>query len=265
MQKFAARQFHCVLPRSARGGFPCERGRRRNGLDEIMLHRIRPVLAHCRTALHRNMASAFWGSAAPFFLSGIAVYCPPSCCRRAIFSLPIRRGFARLLRRPIGNVAAVAEWRLHGLLAAAQRDREVLGRRIADRPVRCAAMRAIAIGLPLATSAGAPDHQFAGTDLRPIGPIGHHRAVSDGAVSDGAACEGLCGADAMASSPSRKVPRPFGRIRATRQASSPVAYQYSSLAGTYMSVPVSHQRPLKIIRPFTTTITSSSLCEWTCA
>ena len=84
---------------------------------------------------------------------------------------------ARLLRGPVCNVAAVAERRLLCLLAATQGDRKVLGRRIADRSVGGAAVRAIAIGLFLAAPAGAPDHHFAGSDPRPVGPVGPVKPV----------------------------------------------------------------------------------------
>src|SRR5262249_62405143 len=67
------------------------------------------------------------------------------------------------------DVAAVAERRLPGLLAAAERPREILRHGVAQRPVLGAAMRAVAIGLALAAAAGAPDDQFSGDHVSTIG------------------------------------------------------------------------------------------------
>src|SRR5262249_49816993 len=78
----------------------------------------------------------------------------------------------------IGQMAAVAEWRLFGLLAATERNREILRDGVAYRPERRTAMRAIAIRLPFAAAAGAPNHQVACRELRPEGPIGRHRSGS---------------------------------------------------------------------------------------
>src|SRR5215475_10116020 len=52
--------------------------------------------------------------------------------------LVARRGTER-------EMAAIAKWRLPGLLATAQRNSQVLRHRIAHRPKRRAAMRAVAI------------------------------------------------------------------------------------------------------------------------
>src|SRR5262245_64586749 len=45
-------------------------------------------------------------------------------------------------RRTEREMAAIAKWRLLGLLAAAQRNGQVLRHRIAQRPKRCAEIRA---------------------------------------------------------------------------------------------------------------------------
>src|SRR3954451_4335658 len=87
-------------------------------------------------------------------------------------SLPLLLAFA--LCTAIGQMAAVAEWRLFGLLAAAERDGEILGDSIAQWPQRCATMRAVAVRLPLAAAAGTPHHQVTGRKLCPERPIGRH-------------------------------------------------------------------------------------------
>src|SRR5262245_30213930 len=69
-------------------------------------------------------------------------------------------------------MAAVAERRLLGLLAAAERHGEVARRGVAQRPMRGAAMPAVAIGLPGAAPADAPDDQLASRDLCAVGPVG---------------------------------------------------------------------------------------------
>src|SRR5437867_7074877 len=76
------------------------------------------------------------------------------------------------------EMAAIAKWRLLGLLAAAQRDGQVLRHRIAHRLERGAAMGAVAVGLALAAAAGAPHHEVAGGQLGPERPIGRHRRRS---------------------------------------------------------------------------------------
>src|SRR5262245_28634285 len=73
------------------------------------------------------------------------------------------------------EMAAIAKWRLLGFLAAAERDGEILRHGIAHRLGRGAAMRAVAIGLALAASAGAPHHEVARRQLGPEWPIGRHR------------------------------------------------------------------------------------------
>src|SRR5262245_63264845 len=73
------------------------------------------------------------------------------------------------------EMAAVAKWRLLGLLAAAERDGEILRHGIEDRLERGAAMRAVAIGLALAAAAGTPHHEVARRQFSPEWPIGRHR------------------------------------------------------------------------------------------
>src|SRR5205807_6916762 len=82
------------------------------------------------------------------------------------------------LRGAIRHMAAVAERRLFGLLAAAERHGEAIRYSVAHLPQRRAAMRAVAIGLPLAAAAGAPNHEVAGCEPRPEWPIGRHRRRS---------------------------------------------------------------------------------------
>src|SRR6266545_1379328 len=82
------------------------------------------------------------------------------------------------LRAAIGQMAAVAERRLFGLLAAAERNGEIIRDSIAHWPERRAAMRAVAIGLALAAAAGAPHYSIARYELRPKRPIGWHRRRS---------------------------------------------------------------------------------------
>src|SRR6266850_3393651 len=82
------------------------------------------------------------------------------------------------LRAAIGQMAAVAERRLFGLLAAAERNGEIMRDSIAHWPERRAAMRAVAIGLALTAAAGAPHYSIARCELRPKWPIGWHRLRS---------------------------------------------------------------------------------------
>src|SRR5215510_15300401 len=91
-------------------------------------------------------------------------------------SSPLLLAFA--LCGAIGQMAAVAKRRLLGLLAAAERNGEVVRDRVAHWPERGAAMRAVAIGLTLAAAAGAPHHQVARCELGPEWPIGRHRPRS---------------------------------------------------------------------------------------
>src|SRR5215510_2269736 len=84
------------------------------------------------------------------------------------------------LRGTENEVAAIAKRRLLGLLAAAERDGEGLRDRIAHRPKRRAAMRAVAVGLALAAPAGAPHDEVARRQLGPERPIGRHRRRSLG-------------------------------------------------------------------------------------
>src|SRR5262245_7947380 len=84
------------------------------------------------------------------------------------------------LRGTENEVTAIAKRRLLGLLAAAERDGEGLRHRIAHRPKRRAAMRAVAVGLALAAAAGAPHHEIARRQLGPERPIGRHRRRSRG-------------------------------------------------------------------------------------
>src|SRR5206468_7052054 len=76
------------------------------------------------------------------------------------------------------EMAAIAKWRLLGLLTAAQRDSQVLRHRIAHGLERGAAMGAVTIGLALTAAAGAPHHEVAGRQLGPERPIGWHRRRS---------------------------------------------------------------------------------------
>src|SRR5256885_13936529 len=91
-------------------------------------------------------------------------------------SSPLLLPFA--LRGAIRQMAAVAERWLFGLLATAERHGEIMRDSVAHWPERRAAMRAVAIGLPLAAAAGAPNHQVARCKLRPERPIGWHRPRS---------------------------------------------------------------------------------------
>src|SRR6266700_1982389 len=91
-------------------------------------------------------------------------------------SSPLLLSFA--LRGAIRQMAAVAERRLFGLLATAERHGAILRDGVADWPERRAAMRAVAIGLPLAAAAGAPNHQVARCELRAEWPIRRHRPRS---------------------------------------------------------------------------------------
>src|SRR4029078_11349461 len=70
------------------------------------------------------------------------------------------------------KMAAVTERRRLCLFTAAERDGECLRHGVTRRPMLGPAMRAVAIGLPRASPAGAPDDQFAGRKLRPVGSVG---------------------------------------------------------------------------------------------